>query len=187
MKRDMRHRLTKGIDRVAGMLRSLWYRRLYLSWVRFGKSVIFAGPIRCPGVTGTIGIGDRVYLGGNISLAVAEGGEIDIGPDCSINQGTILSARRSLRIGAGTRIGDYCSIRDSDHRISADTPVLTSGFDCRPVSIGADVWIGRLVTILPGVKIGDGAVIGAHSLVNSDIPPHALAFGTPARVQRSLR
>lgn len=53
-----------------------------------------------------------------------------------------------------------------------------------PVEIGANVMIGANSTVLPGVRIGDGAVIGAGSLVNRDIPPGVLACGVPARVKR---
>lgn len=178
--------LTKAIDLAARSARELWYRRAYLSWVRFGRNIIFAGPIRCAGVTGTIEVGDRVFLGANIGLAVTDGGRLLIGPDVSVNQGSILSARRGVTIGAGTRIGENCSIRDSDHRIDPEVGLLESGFFARPVSIGCNVWIGRQVTILPGVTIGEGAVIGAHSLVNRDVPARAVAFGTPASVRRML-
>lgn len=51
-----------------------------------------------------------------------------------------------------------------------------------PVEIGSNVLIGSNVTILPGVRIGDGAVVGAGSLVNTDIPPDALAAGVPAKI-----
>jgi len=178
--------VTKAIDVAAGAARSFWYRHVYLSWISFGRNVTFAGPIRCAGVTGTIEIGDRTFLGPNISLAVAEGGQLRLGRDVSVNYGTILSARRAVSIGDGTRIGEGCSIRDSDHRIDLDLPILESGYLVRPVSIGNTVWIGRHVTILPGVTIGDGAVIGAHSLVNRDIPAKAVALGTPARIHRML-
>lgn len=179
--------VTRGFDRLSQGLRQLWYRRIYLSWISFGRGVVFAGTIRCPGVTGDVSIGDRVFLGPDISIAVADGGTLTIGADCSINRGTILSARQSVVIGAGTRIGDHCSIRDSDHRVSPGTSLLESGFVVAPVIIGANVWIGRQVTIMPGVAIGDGAVIGAHSLVNRDVPARSLAFGTPARVARCLQ
>lgn len=52
----------------------------------------------------------------------------------------------------------------------------------KPLSIGNDVWIGANVTVLRGVHIGDGAVIGANSLVNKDVPPYAIAVGNPAKV-----
>ena len=54
----------------------------------------------------------------------------------------------------------------------------------RPSSIGHDVWIGRDVLILDGLTVGTGAVIGAQSLVNKDVPPYAIVAGTPARVIR---
>lgn len=178
--------LTKAIDRATGAARGFWYRHIYLCWVSFGRHVTFAGPIRCPGVTGTVEIGDRSFLGPNISLAVAEGGHLCLGRDVSINQGTVLSARKTVAIGEGTRIGENCSIRDSDHKIDPDLPLIASGFVTLPVIIGKNVWIGRHVTILPGITIGDGAVIGAHSLVNCNIPGRSVAFGAPARVHRTL-
>lgn len=177
------HYLTRLVDRTAGLLRAIWYRAVYLSWVDFGEGVVFSGPIRCTGVTGSISVGDRTLLGPNIGLAVADGGQIHIAGDVSINQGSILSARHRISIGSGTRIGDHCSIRDADHHLS-DTPIATSGFVGAPVTIGNNVWIGRLVTIMPGITIGDGAVIGAHSLVTRDNPANAIAFGTPASVRR---
>lgn len=48
--------------------------------------------------------------------------------------------------------------------------------------VGNDVWIGQNVTVLPGVHIGDGAIIGANSVVASDIPPYCIAAGNPCRV-----
>lgn len=71
--------------------------------------------------------------------------------------------------------------------IGYNTAILTHEFLTRelrvgPVEIGKDVMIGANCTILPGVRIGDGAVVSACSLVNSDIPPGALAGGIPVRV-----
>ena len=54
----------------------------------------------------------------------------------------------------------------------------------KPCTIGNDVWIGCNATILRGVKVGDGAVIGANSLVNRDVPPYAIVGGVPARIIR---
>lgn len=50
------------------------------------------------------------------------------------------------------------------------------------IVIGNDVWIGHKATIMPGVKIGDGAIIGAYSVVAKDIPPYAIAVGNPVKV-----
>ncbi|MBE8955352.1 MAG: sugar O-acetyltransferase, partial [Quinella sp. 2Q5] len=56
----------------------------------------------------------------------------------------------------------------------------------KPIVIGDDVWIGGDVTILPGVKIGSGCVIGAKSLVTKDIPDNVLALGNPAQVVKRI-
>jgi virginiamycin A acetyltransferase len=50
--------------------------------------------------------------------------------------------------------------------------------------IGNDVWIGRDAVILPGITIGDGAIIGAHAVVSRDVPPYAVVVGNPARIAR---
>lgn len=55
-----------------------------------------------------------------------------------------------------------------------------------PIIIGNNVWIGEKVCILPNVRIGDGAVIGANSVVTKDIPPHSVAAGSPAKVIKQL-
>lgn len=51
-----------------------------------------------------------------------------------------------------------------------------------PVKIGKNVWLGEGCIVMPGVTIGDGAVIGAHSIVNKSIPPASVAVGAPAKV-----
>jgi acetyltransferase-like isoleucine patch superfamily enzyme len=183
-RRGARRYITKAVDHALRVVRGVWYRHIYLSWLDFGRDVRFAGPLRCMGVTGRIKVGDRAFLGPNVTLSVAEGGSIRIGRDVSLNQGTIVSALRSVTIGDGTRIGDHCSIRDSDHRILPNTSLIDSGFEVRPVAIGRNVWIGRQVTVQPGVTIGDNAVIGAHSFVNKDVPAGAVVFGAPARLHR---
>lgn len=58
-----------------------------------------------------------------------------------------------------------------------------SGLSKKRVEIGNDVWIGEYAQILSGVKIGDGAIIGAHSVVAKDIPPYAIAVGNPIEIK----
>lgn len=59
-----------------------------------------------------------------------------------------------------------------------------SGWSKGPVTIGSDVWIGEHVKILSGMVIGDGAIIGAHSVVSKDIPPYAVAVGSPIVIKK---
>ncbi len=104
-----------------------------------------------------------------------------------------------------TKIGKFCSIADNcyiglaSHPIDwvSTSPVFHSGknilrknfsqhsFNSTPeTSIGNDVWIGISVCVLPGLKIGDGAIIGAGSVVTKDVEPYSIVAGNPARVLR---
>jgi len=63
-----------------------------------------------------------------------------------------------------------------------DVPMSSQGIYCDPVVIEDDVWIGLNCTILQGVTIGKGSIIGAGAVVTKDIPPYSIALGVPARV-----
>lgn len=88
-------------------------------------------------------------------------------------------------------IGKFCQIASgvefvmngANHQMNAVTtfPFYTLEGD---TVIGNDVWIGQNAVILPGVHIGDGAIIGANAVVGSDIPPYTIAVGNPARAIR---
>ncbi|MBE6637392.1 MAG: transferase [Ruminococcaceae bacterium] len=90
-------------------------------------------------------------------------------------------------IGNCVMMGEDCTIITRNHAFDRiDIPMMNQGFENeRPVYIGNDVWIGDRVTILPGVHIGDGSVIGAGAVVTRDIPPYSVAVGVPAHVLRS--
>jgi len=113
--------------------------------------------------------GGRVLLYKNATLELGDG---------YINHNVFLVCRDKVTIGKGVAISNNVVIRDNDaHRIIDDQHVST-----KPVEIGDHVWIGTNVTILKGVKIGNGAVIAANSLVNKDVPAKALAGGVPAKI-----
>lgn len=89
-------------------------------------------------------------------------------------------------IGNYVMMGEDCTIITRNHRFDrTDIPMMHQDFEPeQPVIIGNDVWIGDRVTILPGVEIGDGCVIGAGSVVTRSIEPYSVAAGVPARVIR---
>lgn len=88
------------------------------------------------------------------------------------------------KIGDYVMMGEDCTIITRNHRFDrTDIPMMHQAFsEERPVIIGNDVWIGDRVTILPGVQIGDGCIVGAGSVVTHDIPPFVIAAGNPAKV-----
>lgn len=90
-----------------------------------------------------------------------------------------------ITIGDRTLIGPGCHIICTNHALDAEER-LKGMFDNKPITIGNRVWIGGNVTILPGVTIGDDAVIGAGSVVAKDIPSGVIAVGNPCRVLRKI-
>ncbi|MDP4093040.1 MAG: DapH/DapD/GlmU-related protein [Bacillota bacterium] len=110
------------------------------------------------------------------------GDDIEIGDNSGLGLDCMVSG--PLIIGNNVMMGPDVMIYTQNHNFSrTDIPVISQGnSDKRRVTIGNDVWIAARVIILPGVTIGDGAVIGAGSVVTRDIPPMAVAAGNPARV-----
>jgi acetyltransferase-like isoleucine patch superfamily enzyme len=111
-----------------------------------------------------------------VLVAAFAGARIEIGPDCLLN-GCHLSAKRSVTLERRAWVGPGSRIFDSDqHDFDADRPERSA-----PVRVGECAWIASDVTVLRGVTIGAHSVVGARSLVTSDVPPHTLAYGVPAR------
>jgi len=79
----------------------------------------------------------------------------------------------------------HCCIVSSNHAISPFGVDIRSQPDgLRPTRIGRDVWLGARVTVLGGVTIGDGCIVGAGSVVTKDLPAGAIAFGSPCVVKK---
>jgi acetyltransferase-like isoleucine patch superfamily enzyme len=120
---------------------------------------------------------------------VAKEGDIKLEAGANIGSYCRIATQSGIRIGESTLVGAYTYIGPGNHVIDSSdpTPMIARGMEkLGGVDIGANVWIGAKATILDGVKIGDGAVIGAHSLVREDVPPHTIVAGTPAKVIRKI-
>ena len=89
-----------------------------------------------------------------------------------------------LKVGKDVMMGPYVVIVGDSHRFSrTDIPMRLQGTkEYQPVRIDDDVWIGARAIILPGLKIGRGAIIGSGAVVTKDVPPYAICVGNPARV-----
>lgn len=122
--------------------------------------------------------GNQVHLTTGSSVHVSSNAIVEIGDHTFISYDSVVVAREKISIGSHCAISWGVSILDSPLHKLADVPYT------QPIKIGSKVWTGHSVSVLQGVTIGDGAVIGANSLVNRDIPPRSLAVGSPARVIR---
>jgi maltose O-acetyltransferase len=117
-----------------------------------------------------------------VRIAVSEDGRLTVGDDTAVNGGVSIEVWHDVRIGSKVMMAPYVSIIDDDrHEVEPGTPLYKG-----PTVIGDNVWLAAHVTVLPGVTIGSGSVIGGHSVVSRDIPPNCFAAGAPARVIKSL-
>ena len=98
--------------------------------------------------------------------------------------GINASIGEQTHIGSDVMMGPDCVIYTRNHRFDRlDIPMREQGYGpVEPVVIGDDCWIGGRVTILPGVHIGNGAVIAAGAVVTKDVPPYAVVGGVPAKI-----
>ena len=175
------HPLARLLDALES-LRRLWaYTRLRAAvGGALDRSVVVLGAPELHG-TRKLRLGRKLFLYRDLHLETWAAGTIDIGDDAVISRGAHIVAFAGVRIGAGSMVGEYASIRDANHRFGAGVEPRNSGHDARPISIGARVWIGRGATILAGVRIGDGAVVGANAVVTHDVAAGAIVGGVPAR------
>ncbi|MCA9930922.1 MAG: acyltransferase [Anaerolineales bacterium] len=112
-------------------------------------------------------------------------GRLHVGDICRFNVGCFLNLGDTITIGRHVGFGQQVMILTETHAIG--TPDYRSGqLTPRPVTIGNGCWIGARATILPGVTIGDGAVIAAGAVITKDVPPHVVAGGVPAKIIKRL-
>jgi maltose O-acetyltransferase len=110
------------------------------------------------------------------------GFNIRLGAGVFLNFNCVILDVVAVDIGDKTQIGPAAQILAADHPRDAASRAAGLEFG-RPICIGRNVWIGGGAIILPGVSIGDDALIGAGSVVTRDIPAGAVAFGNPARLR----
>lgn len=165
--------------------------------VRFGAKAIVHNASRD---RARIAIGAHTHVDGEL-LVHDYGGAIRIGSYCYIGTGTRVWSGERVDIGDDVFIAHNVNIADTNaHQLDADEraahyrrtvvqgrPFEKGTIDTAPVKIGDHAWINFNVAILKGVTIGEGAIVGAASVVVRDVPPWVLVAGNPARVVRALR
>lgn len=122
------------------------------------------------------------------NFALYQGASIYVGKDATLyikgnsflNTNTVLNCFSYIEIGEETMISDDVRIQDSDNHFIIENGLRKP--NSAPIIIGDHVWIGKNALILKGVKIGDGAIVAAGSVVVKDVPAGSLVGGNPAKV-----
>lgn len=152
---------------------------------RYIKRCVGKGTAVEPGTkminSANVHIGKNCLLKEGIYLRAGHEGQIVIHDRAALNAFCRIFGHGSVEIGADTQLGPGTLITTTDHNYQGQLEV-----NYKPIKIGDRVWIGANVTILPGVTIGDRAVIGAGAVVNKDIPSYTIAVGVPARVIKTI-
>lgn len=164
--------------------RAWWFAKGWASFKYHG--VEFTGRPNIRGKMPQIENAGRMTVGPKFSilgrmlpaaLVTTPTGELDLGYRVHLNHGVVIYSHAKVTIGNYCLIGDFATIYDTSfHQLEPSRPVHTA-----PVTIGNNVWIARGATILPGVTIGDYAVIAADAVVSKDVPPRTVVAGNPAK------
>lgn len=108
---------------------------------------------------------------------------IKIGNNVTLNEWVYIDGFGNVTIGNGVRIAHRATILSSDHRYAdPDVFIYLQGIVKKETVIEDDVWIGCNAVVLPGVRIGKGAIIAASAVVTKDVEPFAMMAGVPARL-----
>jgi acetyltransferase-like isoleucine patch superfamily enzyme len=176
-----------------------WYERNSLPWNRirihreFARRQAFArwpvhGNVLEAFREGRLEVGEHVLLEPHVWLTAPDEARIRIGPGSFLNLAVMVAAVELVEIGSHCMFANGCFITDGSHRFDdPDKPVPWQGFTSKgPTRLGDNVWCGANVVITTGVTVGERSVVGANSVVTTDIPPFSIAAGAPAKVLRAV-
>lgn len=162
----------------------------------FGKKSVVDRPLTLRGGK-YISIGKNVLIGRHIVITAWDNTGLEKKPELIIEDNveigdySHITCANKITICSGVLTGKRILITDNSHgefsleqlRIDPKLrPVISKG----PVYIGKNVWIGEKASIMPGVTVGEGAIIGANAVVTKDVPPYTLVAGTPAKIIKQI-
>ena len=181
-----------------GRLINICYTLYIRNALYYAKDAHFQRPTTIVG-GGKIRIGENTYFSPFLELCAWENyrGEkfsqsIVIGKNCYFGRNNHISSINSIIIGDSLLTGRNVTIIDNNHGSIEYEYMIVPPLERRMVSkgsvvIGNNVWIGDKATILAGVRIGDGAIVAANSVVTKDIPDYCVVGGNPAKILKIIK
>ena len=201
---DKRSRFERLLMKIESKVLRIWAARLHrLKAVdRFARCEVSADAVLYPEcvidnesrIRSRIRVGGHTHVRGNLNV-FNHGGEIAIGEYCYVGDMTRIWSMESVVIGNRVLISHNVNIHDNNaHSLSANdrhlhfNAIISSGHPTelpnvttQPVCIEDDVWIGFNATVLKGVRICRGSIVGACAVVTKDVQPYSIVVGNPAR------
>jgi galactoside O-acetyltransferase len=162
-------------------LRRWWFQR---TLARLGPGAALGPGLLVLGAK-RIEVGSHFSTWRGCTLAACSDGTVTIGDHVSFNAHVYVNACYGGRItiGSDVLIGPNVVLRSSDHRTTdMGTKIRLQGHVPGEIVVEDDVWLSANVTVVGGVRIGRGAVVGANAVVTSDVAPNTIVGGVPARV-----
>ena len=159
------------------------WRILLNSRITAGQNVTFKRGVKISiPETGKLSFGDYCFIHENVYfLLTMPKPEVKIGKWVFIGRNTVIASKNLISIGDYTVFAPNCYIVDHEHGFSKSDVILNQKSVLKEVKIGRDRYFGAGAIILGGVTVGDGAVIGASSIVTRSIPPYEIWAGNPAK------
>jgi acetyltransferase-like isoleucine patch superfamily enzyme len=153
---------------------------IYLRHAKMGEGIRVSGRLLVAN-HGELTVGDDCTFRAPVApidIYVGPHAEISIGQGVRFHSGDTISALMRVEIGDRVQIGPHVTIHDNAFHDLHDRNKIP---DSKPVIVEDDVWLASKCTVLPGVRIGRGAVVGAHALVTGDVEPFTVVGGVPAQ------
>lgn len=145
------------------------------------KNKFYSKPI-IRGYLNKITIGNRCYFDDKVKIVINKEGNLDIGNNTLFSSNVNINAGvGNIKIGSNIMVAANSYIINGDHNYSDELSVRNSNHVTKDILIEDNVWIGANCLILKGVTIGEGAIIGAGSVVIKDIPPYSVCVGSPCK------
>lgn len=170
--------IARGSQGIEGRIRGTLLASAFgASGLVIERNVVIDGPER-------VRLGDHVTLRGGVYLgASTPEAYVRVDNHTHIDRHSVLYGNGGISIGAGCAIAAHVLIysQSNQYKHSPGTPILAQPTVHAPVFIGDDVWLGAGAIILPGVSVGNQAIVAAGAVVRSNVSPGAIVAGVPAR------
>jgi acetyltransferase-like isoleucine patch superfamily enzyme len=148
-----------------------------------GDNVTFIGTVELrTRENGKIYIKDGCKIDSGVRIIAANNANVNIGPNTGIGYYTVMNCGDDLTIGEKCLISGFNYFQCSNHGTKKGIPIKDQKQVYSPIFVGNDVWFGSHVSVLMGVSILDGAIIGAKAVVNKDVGENEIFAGVPAKL-----